>query len=89
MREVCTGQKMTAFSTAPDTFDLSSQRFQITINEIDKSVDHLQKTKEPPLGTDRNLRHASDKVQDVTIKKLTRSNPTMAGKFAEVKRDDA
>ena len=54
-------------------------------DEIDKSIDHLQKTKEALLGTDRNLRLANDKAQDVTIKKLTRGNPTMASKFAELK----
>ncbi len=66
-------------------FDLASRRFQTAIDEIDKSIDHLQKTKEALLGTDRNLRLANDKAQDVTIKKLTRGNPTMAGKFAEQK----
>ena len=67
-------------------FDLASRRFQTAIEEIDKSIDHLQKTKEALLGTDRNLRLANDKAQDVTIKRLTRGNPTMAGKFAEIKR---
>jgi hypothetical protein len=66
-------------------YDLASQRFQKAIDEIDKSIDHLQKTKEALLGTDRNLRLANDKAQDVTIKKLTRGNPTMAAKFAELK----
>lgn len=66
-------------------FDLASRRFQTAIDEIDKSIDHLQKTKEALLGTDRNLRLANDKAQDVTIKKLTRGNPTMAAKFAELK----
>ncbi len=65
-------------------FDLASRRFQSAIDEIDKSIDHLQKTKEALLGTDRNLRLANDKAQDVTIKKLTRNNPTMAAKFAEL-----
>ncbi len=69
-------------------YDLASRRFQTAIEEIDKSIDHLQKTKEALLGTDRNLRLANDKAQDVTIKKLTRGNPTMAGKFAEVKKED-
>ena len=66
-------------------YDLASRRFKTAIEEIDKSIDHLQKTKEALLGTDRNLRLANDKVQDVTIKKLTRGNPTMAAKFAELK----
>jgi hypothetical protein len=67
-------------------YDLASKRFQTAIEEIDKSIDHLQKTKDALLGTDRNLRLANDKAQDVTIKKLTRENPTMAAKFAELKK---
>ena len=66
-------------------YDLASRKFQAAINEIDKSIDHLQKTKDALLGTDRNLRLANDKAQNVTIKKLTRRNPTMASKFAELK----
>jgi hypothetical protein len=66
-------------------YDLASRKFQTAIEEIDKSIDHLQKTKEALLGTDRNLRLANDKAQDVTIKKLTRGNPTMAAKFAEAR----
>jgi len=70
-------------------YDLASRRFQTAIDEIDKSIDHLQKTKEALLGTDRNLRLANDKAQDVTIKKLTRGNPTMASKFSDLKKDEA
>lgn len=66
-------------------YDLASEKFQTAIKEIDKSIDHLQKTKEALLGTDRNLRLANDKAQDVTIKRLTRGNPTMASKFAELR----
>jgi hypothetical protein len=66
-------------------YDLAAKRFQTAIDEIDKSIDHLQKTKEALIGTDRNLRLANDKAQDVTIKKLARGNPTMAAKFAELK----
>ncbi|MBU3738393.1 MAG: DUF2130 domain-containing protein [Rhodoferax sp.] len=66
-------------------YDLASRRFQTAIDEIDKSIDHLQKTKDALLGADRNLRLANDKAQDVTLKKLTRGNPTMAAKFAELK----
>jgi hypothetical protein len=65
-------------------YDLASRRFLTAIDEIDKSIDHLQKTKEALLGADRNLRLANDKAQDVTIKKLTRDNPTMDAKFAEL-----
>ena len=70
-------------------YDLASRKFQTAIDEIDKSIDHLQKTKEALLGTDRNLRLANDKAQDVTIKKLTRGNPTMAEKFSELKEPDS
>jgi hypothetical protein len=66
-------------------YDLASNSFKKAIEEIDKSIDHLQKTKDALLGTDRNLRLANDKAQDVTIKKLTRGNPTMAAKFSELK----
>ena len=66
-------------------YDLASRRFQTAIDEIDKSIDHLQKTKDALLGANRNLRLANDKAQDVTIKKLTRGNATMAAKFAELK----
>jgi len=66
-------------------FDLATRRFQTAIEEIDKSIDHLQKTKEALLGTDRNLRLANDRAQDVTIKKLTKRNPTMAAKFNDLK----
>ncbi len=69
-------------------YDLASKSFKTAIEEIDKSIDHLQKTKDALLGTDRNLRLANDKAQDVTIKKLTRGNPTMAAKFAELKNPD-
>lgn len=69
-------------------YDLASKKFQKAIDEIDKSIDHLQKTKDALLGTDRNLRLANDKAQDVTIKKLTRKNPTMKAKFDELQGDD-
>jgi hypothetical protein len=73
------------FKTAfAKNYDLASRKFQTAIDEIDKSIDHLQKTKDALLGTDRNLRLASNKAQDVTIKKLTRHNPTMAAKFDEL-----
>ena len=65
-------------------YDLATRKFQTAINEIDKSIDHLQKTKDALLSTDRNLRLANNKAQDVTIKKLTRRNPTMATKFDEL-----
>ena len=63
-------------------YDLASRKFQTAIDEIDKTIDHLQKTKDALLGSERNLRLANDKAQDLTIKKLTRKNPTMKAKFA-------
>ena len=69
-------------------YDLASRKFQTAVDEIDKSINHLQKTKDALLGTVRNLRLANDKAQDVTIKKLTRRNPTMAAKFEELKDQD-
>ena len=83
---------ITNFETNLETFktgfarnyDLAANSFKKAIDEIDKSIDHLQKTKDALLGTDRNLRLANDKAQDVTIKKLTRGNPTMAAKFADL-----
>lgn len=65
--------------------ELASKHFQTAVDEIDKSINHLQKTKEALLSTVRNLRLANDKAQDVTIKKLTRNNHTMAAKFVELK----
>ena len=75
-------ENLEAFETAfGKNYDLASRRFQTAIDEIDKSIDHLQKTKDALLGADRNLRLANDKAQDVSIKKLTRNNPTMQAKF--------
>jgi hypothetical protein len=80
--------ELETFKTAfGKNYDLASRHFLTAIEEIDKSIDHLQKTKDALLGTNRNLRLANDKAQDVTIKKLTRGNPTMAAKFAETKNE--
>jgi hypothetical protein len=82
--------ELDTFKTAfAKNYDLASGRFQTAVDEIDKSINHLQKTKEALLGTVRNLRLANDKAQDVTIKKLTRGNPTMSNKFAELKNHDS
>lgn len=82
-------EQLESFKSAfGNNYRLASEKFQKAIAEIDKSIDHLQKTKEALLSTDRNLRLANDKAQDVTIKKLTRKNPTMAAKFAELKKPD-
>ena len=65
-------------------YRLASERFQKAIEEIDKTIDHLQKTKEHLLKTDDNLRLANNKAEDLTIKKLTRNNPTMQRMFEEL-----
>ena len=67
-------------------YDLSSRKFKAAIEEIDKTITHLQKTKEALLSSENNLRLANNKAEDLSIKKLTRNNPTMAQKFAELKK---
>ena len=66
-------------------YGLASQKFKTAIEEIDKTIDHLQKTKDNLLASENNLRLANNKAEDLTVKKLTRGNPTMATKFAELK----
>lgn len=82
-------EELEAFKSAfGRNYGLASRHFQTAIDEIDKSIKHLQKTKDALLGTDNNLRLANNKAQDVTIKKLTSKNPTMAAKFAELRKGD-
>lgn len=66
-------------------YRLASEKFRTAIEEIDKTIDHLQKTKKALLSSEDNLRLANNKAEDLTIKKLTRKNPTMAKKFEELK----
>jgi hypothetical protein len=68
-------------------YNLASKKFESAIASIDKSIDQLQKTKDALLGTERNLRLANDKAHGVTIKKLTRKNPTMAAKFEQLNNE--
>ena len=65
-------------------YKLAADKFKTAIDSIDKSIDQLSKVKEALLGSEKNLRLANDKAQDVTIKKLTRGNPTMAQKFDDL-----
>jgi len=65
-------------------YDLVSRKFKTAIGEIDKTIDHLQKTKDALLSSENNLRIANNKTEDLTIKKLTRGNPTMTTKFGEL-----
>lgn len=65
-------------------YELASRKFKTAIDEIDKTIDHLQKTKDALLSSVNNLRLANIKAEDLTIKKLTRGNPTMTAKFEEL-----
>ncbi|MBQ8872048.1 MAG: DUF2130 domain-containing protein [Bacilli bacterium] len=67
-------------------YRLASDRFRKAIDEIDKTIEHLLKTKEHLLKTDDNLRLANSKAEDLTIKKLTRNNPTMSKLFEELEK---
>ncbi len=69
-------------------YELASRRFRTAIDEIDKTIDHLQKTKEALLSSENNLRLANNKAEDLTVKRLTRGNPTMTAKFAELKKNE-
>ena len=65
-------------------YELASRKFSTAIEEIDKTISHLQKTKEALLSSENNLRLANNKAEDLTIKRLTRGNPTMAEKFKDL-----
>ena len=69
-------------------FRIASERFQKAIDEIDKTIDHLQKTKEALLSSENNLRLANNKAEDLTIKRLTRNNPTMKAKFEQLAEEN-
>ena len=62
-------------------YDLASRKFKVAIDEIDKTITHLQKTKDALLSSENNLRLANNKADDLTVKKLVRGNPTMKDKF--------
>lgn len=69
-------------------YELASKKFNTAIEEIDKTISHLQKTKEALLSSERQLQLANNKAEDLTIKRLTRNNPTMKQKFDELKKDN-
>lgn len=69
-------------------YQLASKHFKTAIEEIDKTINHLQKTKDALLSSENNLRLANDKAEDLTVKRLTRGNPTMTAKFAELAHTD-
>lgn len=66
-------------------YELASKKFQTAIDEIDKTIDHLQKTKDALLSSEKNLRLANNRAQDLSVKRLTRNNPTMQKKFDDLK----
>lgn len=68
-------------------YQLASDKFKKAIEEIDKTIDHLQKTKDALLSSENNLRLANNKIDDLSIKKLTKNNPTMQQKFAQLQSD--
>ena len=85
--------EITNFETKLDEFktlfgrnyDLASRQFQTAMDEIDKSILHLQRTKDALLSASNNLRLANNRAQDVSVKRLTLNNPTMAKKFDELR----
>ena len=70
-------------------YDLASRKFKTAIDEIDKTIDHLQKTKDALLSSENNLRLANNKAEDLTIKKLTRNNPTVQAMFEDLQHSAA
>ncbi len=88
---------ITHFEEQMDTFkekfgrnyDIASRKFKTAIDEIDKTIQHLQKTRDALLSSENNLRLANNKAQELTIRKLTRNNPTMKQKFAELEESGA
>ncbi len=81
-------EKMNSFKEGfARNYDLASRKFKTAIDEIDKTITHLQKTKDALLSSENNLRLANNKADDLTIKKLTYNNPTMKAKFNDLNED--
>lgn len=79
-------ENMETFKTGfAKNYDLASRKFNDAIDEIDKTIDHLRKVKEALTSSERNLRLANDKAQGLTIKRLTKNNPTMKQMFDDLK----
>lgn len=77
--------ELVAFKEAfSKNYDLASRKFAEAIKEIDKSIEMLLKTKENLISSETNLRYANDKADKLTVKKLTKNNPTMKKKFEEL-----
>lgn len=82
-------ENMDAFKTGfARNYELASRKFNDAIAEIDKSISQLQKVKEALTSSERNLRLANDKAQDLTIKKLTKNSPSLKAMFDEIKKED-
>ena len=76
---------MLAFKTAfSKNYELASKKFKTAIDEIDKTISHLQKTKDALLSSENNLRLANNKASDLTVKKLVKNNATMKQRFEEL-----
>ena len=67
-------------------YRIASDKFKSAIDEIDKSITHLQKIKDALIGSENQLRLANEKAEELSIKKLTKNNPTMQAKFEELKK---
>lgn len=81
-------EDLEVFKTAfAKNYDLASRKFKTAIDEIDKTISHLEKTKAALLSSENNLRLANNKAEDLSVKKLTRNNPTMAAKFQALRED--
>jgi hypothetical protein len=83
-------EKIGAFKESfAKNYDLASRKFKTAIDEIDKTITHLQKTKDALLSSENNLRLANNKAENLTIKKLTHGNPTMKAKFDKLDKKEA
>lgn len=83
-------ERLSDFKSSFDrNYRLASDKFKNAIDEIDKTISHLQKIKDALLGSEDNLRIANGKAEDLTIKKLTRGNPTMTEKFAALNKEES
>ena len=81
--------EMQAFKSAFATnYERASKKFKTAIEEIDKTIDHLQRTKEALLSSENNLRLANNKAEDLSIKKLTKNAPSVKAMFEEIKGEN-
>ena len=82
-------EKMNTFKEGfARNYDLASRKFKEAIDGIDKTIKELEKTKASLLSSENNLRLANEKTEDLTIRKLTRGNPTMTAKFNELNKSE-